>query len=499
MSQVRLFGLETEYGLFIEGRGAETQLDDSMALVRGYPHQSFSFWDYRHESPRKDIRGFTAEALSVDPVDAQFDEYRKPRRMEEERADRILPNGARFYNDHGHPEYATPECASLTETVLQDLSGEFVLREAARAHRERVGDSVRIYKNNTDYHGASYGTHENYLVARDIPLQHLILWMLPALVCRQLLSGSGKVGSDSKTPADFQLSQRADFFTEVCSVDTLYKRPIFNTRDEPHSDETRWRRIHVICGDANQMPSNTFRKMGWALLAIQLAELGDEPPFVLQDPVSAFHAVSRYLQKRDPIPLSSGSWTDAPTVLRTYLDHACKRLNLNAEMCSFVEDCYALLDNLQSNGHPHDEEFATKVEWAAKLGLMEDLIRSENLNWSNPILKSVDLEFTHIDPDNSLYHGMLASGMVEPETDEQVQARNSLRAAPATRAAARAAALTKFGDRVWTASWGSVVIDDGQQIGEIRLPPEAQFGPELETIESVSAFKKIVDEGSRPR
>jgi proteasome accessory factor A len=239
--------------------------------------------------------------------------------------------------------------------------------------------------------------------------------------------------------------------------------------------------------------------MGWALLAIQLAELGDEPPFVLQDPVSAFHAVSRYLQKRDPIPLSSGSWTDAPTVLRTYLDHACKRLNLNAEMCSFVEDCYALLDNLQSNGHPHDEEFATKVEWAAKLGLMEDLIRSENLNWSNPILKSVDLEFTHIDPDNSLYHGMLASGMVEPETDEQVQARNSLRAAPATRAAARAAALTKFGDRVWTASWGSVVIDDGQQIGEIRLPPEAQFGPELETIESVSAFKKIVDEGSRPR
>ena len=148
MSRKILAGLETEYGLYLEGRGAEDQIDDSMALVRDYPGECFSGWDYRYESPRADLRGFRLDRLAFDPEDAKFDKGRAHGTDHEVRSDRVLPNGARFYNDHGHPEYSTPECWSLDELAMHDCAGQIAVLQAARAYSENSGRTARIYKNN---------------------------------------------------------------------------------------------------------------------------------------------------------------------------------------------------------------------------------------------------------------------------------------------------------------------------------------------------------------
>src|SRR5205085_2771443 len=163
-------------------------VDDSMALVRGYPGECFVGWDYRYESPRADLRGFKLERLAYDPEDAKFDRGRTYGKDQEVRADRILPNGARFYNDHGHPEYSTPECLSLNELALHDCAGQTVVLRAAQAMADETGHHVRVYKNNTDFHGASYGTHENYLVPRALGYERIYKALLPMLIVRQVLT-----------------------------------------------------------------------------------------------------------------------------------------------------------------------------------------------------------------------------------------------------------------------------------------------------------------------
>src|SRR3989440_6779459 len=159
----RLFGLETEYGIAVEGRGANDLIHESIALVRSYPRTHVTGWNYRGEDPRRDMREFTVDRLSENPDDAQFDSSgAPPMSMAEERSDRILTNGARLYNDHGHPEYATPECSNLRDLVAHDRAGERIVWECAKRRAESLGVPIIIYKNNTDLHGASYGTHECY-------------------------------------------------------------------------------------------------------------------------------------------------------------------------------------------------------------------------------------------------------------------------------------------------------------------------------------------------
>src|SRR5688500_3465652 len=242
-----LFGIETEYGIAVEGKGANDLMRESMELVRAYSGPHVTGWNYRGENPRQDLRGFVADHLATNPDDAQFDEPGRGRMsMAEERSDRILGNGARLYNDHGHPEYSTPECARLLDLVAHDRAGERIVWECAQRRSQECGRGIRLYKNNTDYHGASYGTHECYLMRRDVPPEPLINGLIPFLVTRQIFTGAGKVGIDGKNEPIFQLSQRADFFAVEASVDTLHNRPLVNTRDEPHATPPQYRRLHVI-------------------------------------------------------------------------------------------------------------------------------------------------------------------------------------------------------------------------------------------------------------
>ena len=259
-------GIETEYGLNCEGfpgapggaaGGAGPGLPGGAAIDFAYECSrlvraadvpgAFRGWDYQGEDPYRDLRGMRVERLARDPHDLQGPSDRSRHLSREELlANTVLLNGARFYNDHNHPEYCTEACLSLLDLVAQDKAGERVLfacegrRNAELAQEVGPGTRVRVLKNNTDYHGRTYGMHENYLFPRSIPLETVIRATIPFFVTRQIFCGAGKVGietSGGDVQPGFQLSQRADFFEERIGINTTAQRPLFNTRDEPHADK----------------------------------------------------------------------------------------------------------------------------------------------------------------------------------------------------------------------------------------------------------------------
>lgn len=485
-----LAGIETEYGLHVEGRGAEDQVEDSMALVRSYPGECFPSWDYRYESPRADLRGFTVDRLQIDPEDSRFDAGRDRQPGREARADRILSNGARFYNDHGHPEYATPECWGDYDLALHDRAGEAVVLAAARALERAAGRRIRIYKNNTDYHGASYGTHESYLVPRSLGFRSLYEAVLPMLVARQILCGSGKVGSETGQSCTFQLSQRADFFVEACGIDTLFRRPIFNTRDEPHAEPSDWMRLHVICGDANMMSAATARKVGLVKLAIQLALAGRAPIWRLENPVKAFQSISRDESYGFEIQLEGRSWATAYQLLESYFAVAEALYGLKApqatyspgrEMQALIAECRMLMVDLREC----PERFAALVDWAAKKAMIERYLEDQGADWRDGILRSFDLEYHNIDPEEGLFYAL--EGQSRPDTPSLLECVTGT-----TRAFPRGLAITRFQERLVTACWRSLTFEIGGETVEVDLPPNREYSPELSGASNVEDFIEML-------
>ncbi|MGV3617739.1 MAG: proteasome accessory factor PafA2 family protein [Fimbriimonas sp.] len=479
-----LAGVETEYGLHTEGRGAEDQVEDAMALVREISDGRFVGWDYRYESPRSDLRGFRLDRLAVDPVDARFDAGRRHGEAHEIRSDRILPNGARFYNDHGHPEYSTPECLSIHALARHDCAGQLVVLDAARTLAARVGREVRVYKNNTDFHGASYGTHEGYLVPREVGFDRLFRDLLPMFVVRQVLVGAGKVGAESGAACAYQISQRADFFTEPANAETLYRRPIFNTRDEPHADPARWIRLHVICGDANMIPAATARKVGLVKLALHLAEAGTAPLWRIKDPVRAFQAISRDETYGFRVELEGRSWTTAGEILESYFAAAEATLDLDDEMRWVVDSSRQLLGDLTRNF----DRFRREVDWAAKRHVLEQVLAEEGTDWRDPSLRSYDLEYHNADPEESLHAALVQMDEVAPDPDF-ADLRASLEGVDEpTRAFARGIAVRKYREHLVSAAWRSLTFRVGGKAIEVELPPDATYPPELADTPDVETF-----------
>jgi len=327
-----LAGTETEYGLLVEGYGADQQVENAQALVRSYPDECFVGWDYRFESPRSDLRGFKLDHLAFDPTDAQFDKGKSYGSSEDIRSDRILPNGARFYNDHGHPEYSTPESFSIFELARLDQEGQSHALRATKAYESKINKPVRMFKNNTDFHKASYGTHESYLVPRSLGFQKLFDAVTPMLVVRQILTGAGKVGAEHGDPCFYQISQRADFFVEAANAETLFKRPVFNTRDEAHADPQDWIRLHMISCDANMNPRCTALRVGLVKLAIHLLEVESAPIWKFASPVKSFESISKDATHAFKIDLEGANWTTAYEVLESYFAAAEVHLELDVEM-----------------------------------------------------------------------------------------------------------------------------------------------------------------------
>src|SRR3989454_3444582 len=263
----KVCGIETEYGIVLRGVGESNPVTASSLLISAYVSQQNRKveWDFEDESPGRDARGFAREGAMAPEVETHL-------------VNAVLTNGARYYVDHAHPEFSTPECADARECVLYDKAGERILARSMQAAMEVLpqGQDIVVYKNNSDRKGNSYGTHENYLMDRAVPFSRIVHHVMPHFVSRQIYTGAGKVGSEvsSMSSADvpFQLTQRADFFEEEVGLETTLKRPIVNTRDEPHADAQKYRRLHVIIGDANLCEVATFLKVGTTALVLSMIE-----------------------------------------------------------------------------------------------------------------------------------------------------------------------------------------------------------------------------------
>lgn len=493
----RLFGIETEYGILVEGRGPEDLMEESRLLVRAYPGVWAGPWDYRSENPRRDMRGFQADHLSYDRADAEYDRPGRGSRLtgEQQRADRALPNGGRLYNDHGHPEYSTPECRSLRDVVAHDRAGERIVLECARRREAETGRAVSLFKNNTDFHGMSYGCHEGYLCRRDVPFEKLLNGMLPFLVTRILFAGAGKTGTETDGPLAqecmFQLSQRADFFTETASVDTLARRPIFNTRDEPHAEARTHRRLHVICGDANLSEFAAALKVGTTALVLDLIESGWEPLFRLRDPVHAVQSVSRDPSFRWIVELEDGRTLRAPDLQRIYLRDAQALLaGSDPETDWILREWERILHDLETDPFSADD----RLDWVAKRKLLETYIEAEGLWWEDPALHSLDLAYHELDPEQGLYHALEQAGQMIRLVDEAAIAAAAERAPEDTRAAVRGELVRRFSGEIGRLSWGRVGFKAGRRLEWASLPPELGASGALQPLLSELQAVKTVPE-----
>src|SRR6202795_1032284 len=301
MAIPKVFGTETEYGIAAAGAPDFNPVLSSSLLISTYAGSLRRIrWDYEQESPLRDARGFEPA-----PVRETSDE-------DLGLANVILPNGARYYVDHAHPEYSTPECLTPLELVAHDKAGERILERSLDEVMRSLPSAPRlsIYKNNSDGKGNSYGTHENYLVDRAVPFGDLVRDLTPFFVSRIVFCGAGKLGAEAQWDESgrsiYQLTQRADFFEAEVGLETTLKRPIINTRDEPHADPEKYRRLHVIVGDANMCEVATFLKLGTTAIVLKMIEDGFLPDFSLVNPVAAIHDVSRDVSLKVQVALTDG-------------------------------------------------------------------------------------------------------------------------------------------------------------------------------------------------
>src|SRR4051812_42907909 len=326
MTPIIQFGLETEIGIF---RDTTEELDvvaESIGLVRSATEPGvWMRWDYDYEDPHADMRGFRVTELRQDTDESNYFAQDSQREMSfvEIKSDLVLGNGARFYNDHAHPEYCTPECSTLEELLAHDRAGDQILMACARHMSEQIGSKVRLYKNNTDFMGHSYGCHENYLLPRSLPWENLANSVQAFLVTRQIFAGAGKFAieaEDKFVSPGFQISQRSDFFSELQSVDTMQRRPIVNTRDEPHANPQRFRRFHVILGDANMSPFATRLKVGVTGLVLEAMVNDPKRRYPkLADPLSALTSISRDTNFNWLVSLQDAPPTSGLDIQREYL------------------------------------------------------------------------------------------------------------------------------------------------------------------------------------
>lgn len=461
-----LFGIETEYGIAVEGHDASQLITASREVVKSYRGHFAGPWNYKAEDPRNDMRGFHVDKLSQDATDAQFDKPgERAASPEEDRCDRVLSNGARLYNDHGHPEYSTPECADLRSLIAHDKAGERIILGCAQEYSQATGRTVSIFKNNSDYHGASYGTHESYLLRREVQWDLVVANLAPFLATRIIYAGAGKVGTEDKTAkASYQLSQRADFFSVLQSVDTLANRPLVNTRDEGHGDARHCRRLHVIAGDANMSEYATALRTGATNLVVALIESGWSTPVVLRDPVKAIKEISRDETYQWLVETDEGDRLSAVDIQRCYL-RAARELELPGSEW-ILDEWENTLNALADDPFQlHDS-----LDWVAKKMLLDDFVESEQLDWEKDAatLQSIELAYHDIDPQNSLYYGLVESGAMRTlVSEEEIEA--ALETAPSnTRAALRGVLVRRFASQIKSISWGAILAEEAGH--KIRLP-----------------------------
>ncbi len=477
---IRLFGIETEYGITREDIDQLDPVVESMELVRSHRRPFRSDWDYSGEDPKQDARGFRAKELQQEKEELEFEKQdrHRPFSFHEMKSDLMLGNGARFYNDHTHPEYSTPECGTLKSLVAHDRAGERILLDCAKRRNQVLGveGAVQLYKNNSDFHGHSYGCHDNYMLPRSLPFSDLVTFLIPFLVTRQIYAGAGKVGIESGnnyTQGLYQVSQRADFMEVEASIDTMHQRPILNTRDEPHADRSLYRRLHLIIGDANMSEFATALKIGTTWLVLQLIERGLAPKkAALQNPVLSVRELSRDSTLRQTIALKDGGTISSIDHQGLYLEAAKKAFEKgDAETQWILTNWEATLVALKSD----PMQLSDRIDWIAKKWLLETFMDAEGVDWTDPRLPSLDLSYHNIDPERGLFHCLESEGKIHRLIDEAAIQTAMDNPPLDTRAGVRGLLVQKYIDEIRKIQWESVSFK--RTLGERVYPLDRLIDP----------------------
>ena len=507
MSVRRVMGVETEYGISVPGDPAANPMILSGHVVNAYAsahgvRSGRASWDYADEAPLRDARGFEISRALADP--SQLTDIEDPTL-----ANVVLTNGARLYVDHAHPEYSSPEVTSPRAAVTWDRAGELIMLEAVRRLTGREGlPEVNLYKNNTDGKGASYGTHENYLMRRETPFADIVRHLVPFFVVRQVVIGSGRVGigQDSKTPG-FQLSQRADFFEVEVGLETTLKRPIINTRDEPHAVADLYRRLHVIIGDANHCDVANLLKFGMTSLVLAVIEdRAMTKDLTLAKPVATLHAISHDPTLKEQVTLRDGTKLTGLELMWEYHDQVAAYLDVRgtADDPDTAEVMHLWADVLTRLGRD-PSSCAADLDWVAKQQVLEGYRERDGLDWSDARLRAVDIQWSDVRPEKGLFHRLEERGrmtrLVEPAAVEQ-----AVTLPPEdTRAWFRGQCLDKFPTAIAAASWDSVIFDVPGRQALQRVPmlePEkgtrAQVGALLDRSPDVTTLMRELDAASGP-
>ncbi len=460
MALTKVCGIETEYGIVV--RGAENNpVSASSLLINSYIAATTRRvgetvgWDFEDEQPANDARGFSLDDVMAPEIETTL-------------VNAVLTNGARYYVDHAHPEISIPEVTNALEAVRWDRAAEEIIRASMRYANANLpeGGEVVIHKNNSDGKGNSYGCHENYLISRETPFGRIVAQITPHFVTRQIFCGAGKVGCELPGRADdevgFQLSQRADFFEEEVGLETTLKRPIVNTRDEPHCDPQKYRRLHVIVGDANMSEVATYLKVGTTAIVLAMIEddeLGDE--WHLANPVPAIRQVSHDPSLQRTVVLRDGRRVKALELQWGLLERARKyerSHGLAAVGETIGADILDRWEQVLSGLESEPESVGNWVDWVAKRRLVDGYAARHDLSPGSARLKAIDLQYHDLRSDRclALRAGLdtlvpvadVESAMTEPPTT--------------TRAYFRGRCLAKYPADIVAANWDSMVFDVGR-------------------------------------
>jgi Pup amidohydrolase len=459
MTVRRIMGTETEFGISVLGTPTANPMLTSSQVVNAYASLSArsrrARWDFEEESPLRDARGFDLSRSAADPSQLTDEDVGL--------ANLILTNGARLYVDHAHPEYSTPECTNPLDVLRWDKAGERVIAAAAAAVDVPGQNPIVLYKNNTDNKGASYGAHENYLMQRSTPFPDIIRHLTPFFVSRQVVCGAGRIGiGQDGHGAGFQISQRSDYFEVEVGLETTLKRPIINTRDEPHADPEKYRRLHVIIGDANLSEISSYLKLGMTSLVLALVEERViTTDLAIDGPVSALHQVSHDPTLRHLITMKDGRTMTALDLQENYLEMARKFVadrygdDTDEQTADVLERWESVLGRLR-----HDPmQCRRELDWVAKMSLLESYRDRDGLEWDDPKLMLIDLQYADLRPEKGLYQRLVSRGSIDRLLTDDEIARAVVEPPEDTRAYFRGRCLAKYPDRIAAASWDSVIFD----------------------------------------
>jgi proteasome accessory factor A len=384
----------------------------------------------------------------------------------------FLGNGSRLYLDVGsHPEYATPECDDLREIVIHDKAGERIVEGLVedaqiRLREEGIAGEIYVFKNNTDSAGNSYGCHENYLVGRAGEFQKISDVLIPFLVSRQITCGAGKVVTSS-AGAKYCVSQRADHIWEGVSSATTRSRPIINTRDEPHADAEKYRRLHVIVGDSNMSETTTLLKVGSADLVLRMIEAGVVMrDMALENPIRAIREISHDLTGRKTVRLANGRELSALQIQGEYYERALAfvdREGLSSPMQKQVLDLWGR--TLQAVGSGNLADVETEIDWVMKYRLISRYIDKHDLTLSHPRVLQLDLAYHDINRRRGLFYLLQRRGMAARVSTDLETFRAKVRPPQTTRAKLRGDFIRAAQEhrRDFTVDWVHLKLNDQAQ------------------------------------